>query len=335
MNKENKKDSLEYELISDESKYDYHKMSNSQIEKIKDTQELIQEQWVKPLEKALEAVREIMKPLTIFIASKIKTYTPYFQELAEALEQAKANPNSFLNWFIYSEKLSEFLWTIPFEISAEEMKDIFEQINSEEEFDIFMNKYFDNKKVEKLFDTLNKCMPVKHRTIFKQIQKAFYNKSYALANAGILSIIDELCTYFLINKGCVKRKGMFKPIIENLEENIDDRMLVLEVMILSNNIDIIYEDISFTQKIVINTNKKTRRNPCQHGQAFSNRKIDTLMLLNTMYYLLFFRTELKQYKGKLAVKGKTFYLASTEERRAIKEKIKSNNIHAEEKMLKN
>ena len=128
---------------------------------------------------------------------------------------------------------------------------------------------------------------------------------------------------------------MFKPIIENLDENIDDRMLVLEVMILSNNIDIIYEDISFTQKIVINTNKKTRRNPCQHGQAFSNRKIDTLMLLNTMYYLLFFRTELKQYKGKLAVKGKTFYLASTEERREIKKKIKSNNTRIDRKMLKN
>ena len=46
-------------------------------------------------------------------------------------------------------------------------------------------------------------------------------------------------------------------------------------------------------------NKKVRRNPSQHGKYFSNRKIDTIMLLNTVYYLLIVMDTYKQYVGKI------------------------------------
>ena len=94
-------------------------------------------------------------------------------------------------------------------------------------------------------------------------------------------------------------------------------------MILSENLNVIYENIEFNEKIKIDTHKKARRNPSQHGRLFSNRKIDAIMLLNTMFNLLTVQKELKYYKNKL-YKKKKFYIPNNKERKIIKNKIKEN-----------
>ena len=283
----------------------------------------IQEMVINPMQIFMEKLMESIRPLVDIITSQIPKYTPYFKELAEAIDKAKKNPNSLINWYHYSKKLSEYLWTIPFDINSKKLKEIFEQINSEEEFDSYMKKYFTKTKINELFISIENILPKKHKTMFKQIKKAFFDKSYSLTIVGIMSIIDELCSYFLIDKGCNGRQNLFEPIIEDLDSRGADNFCILNLMILSENLNVIYENIEFNEKIKIDTHKKARRNPSQHGRSFSNRKIDAIMLLNTMFNLLTVQKELKYYKNKL-YKKKKFYIPNNKERKIIKNKIKEN-----------
>lgn len=283
----------------------------------------IQEMVINPIQLFMEKLMESIRPLVDIMTSQIPKYTPYFKELAEAIDKAKQNPDSLINWYNYSKKLNEYLWTIPFDIDSKNLKEIFEQINSEEEFDSYMKKYFLKSKITEMFISIENNLPRKHKTMFIQVKKAFFDKSYSLAIVGILSIIDELCSYFLIDKGCNGRQNLFKPIIEDLDIRGADNFSILNLMILSENINVIYENIEFNEKIKIDTHKKARRNPSQHGRSFSNRKIDAIMLLNTMFNLLTIQKELKFYKNKL-YKKKSFYIPNSKERKIIKNKIKEN-----------
>ncbi|MCX8075234.1 MAG: hypothetical protein N2749_06605 [Clostridia bacterium] len=114
---------------------------------------------------------------------------------------------------------------------------------------------------------------------------------------------------------------MFKPIINNLKL---EHELVFILIMLNNNINLLYEKIEFNEKIKINTSKKVRRNPNQHGQLYTNRKMDCIMLLNTLYYLTTIQNKLRKYKSSIYKKdGKTeFYIPTINERIEIKEKIK-------------
>ncbi len=293
----------------------------------------IQEMVINPMQEFMNKLTEMIKPLVEIITSQIPKYTPYFKELADAIEKAQRNPDSLINWYRYSQKLSEYLWTIPFDIDSNNLKDIFEIINSEEEFDDYMTKYFIKKKIGELFISIENILPTKHKTMFRQIKKAFFNRSYSLAIVGIMSIIDELCSYFLIDKGCNNRQNLFGPIIKDLDKAGVDNFTILDLMILSNNINVIYENIEFNKEIRINTHKKARRNPSQHGRSFSNRKVDVIMLLNTMFNLLVVRIELKQYKSKIYKNKKEFYIPTEEKRKEIKNKIKQ-HIDDKKKLVK-
>lgn len=89
------------------------------------------------------------------------------------------------------------------------------------------------------------------------------------------------------------------PIVEIIDNTSDDNFEVIPILVLNDNINVIYETVDFNKRIKIKTNKKVRRNPSQHGKYFSNRKIDTIMLLNTVYYLLIVMDTYKQYVGKI------------------------------------
>lgn len=281
----------------------------------------IQEMVINPMQLFMEKLMESIRPLVDIITSQIPKYTPYFKELAEAIDKAQKNPNSLINWYNYSKKLSEYLWTIPFDINSKNLKEIFEQINSEKEFDSYMKIYFTKTRINELFMSIENNLSKKHKTMFKQVKKAFFGKSYSLAIVGIMSIIDELCSYFLVDKGCNGRQNLFEPIIKDLDSKGADNFSILDLMILSENLNVIYENIEFNEKIKIDTHKKARRNPSQHGRSFSNRKIDAIMLLNTMFNLLIVQKELKYYKNKLYQK-KNFYIPNNEERKKLKTRLK-------------
>ena len=66
---------------------------------------------------------------------------------------------------------------------------------------------------------------------------------------------------------------------------------------ISSNINLLYKH--FINKGSIHTHKKARRHTFAHGKLYSNDKIDALMLLNTLYYILLVQQELKEYESTL------------------------------------
>ena len=78
---------------------------------------------------------------------------------------------------------------------------------------------------------------------------------------------------------------------------------------VNNCINKLNEPININ-KVIIKTSKKVRRHPSQHGIKFSNSRIDSLMLLNLLYYIINLKDNLKKYHHKLKYdsKGRKYIL---------------------------
>lgn len=252
-----------------------------------------------PLSKTAISITEALKPMIEQITSIIPSVSLLYAGMAEAMEKIRKDPYNSEYWIECSDKLSEYMWAIPYDISSVELMEILKKTNSETEFDNCMLDYFDKEKTRKIFADISSLLEIKHAEIFKQIEKAYYDKSYALANVGLLSIIDGICTDFLLDRGCSIRKNFLLPIIEVIEKKSNNPAEIVPIRVLSNNLNKLYEDIKFNGIIDISTNKKIRRHPSHHGQDFPNEKIDTLVLLNTLYYLLVLKYDYIDYLSPL------------------------------------
>lgn len=272
-----------------------------------------------------ETQRQFMNCFSNVINESI---SPALKALAISLEEARNNPDSVLSWMNYYDRLSEFFWIMPYKITTEELHEILQNVGTEKEFDQYIIRYFNKAKVDSLIVDIREMLSNNsQRKVYDQIVTAYRSKSYALASIGITTMIDNSLSYYLIDKGCTARIKLFEPIINELELKRDNSDFSFIVMMVNSNINLLYEQIEFNNKISINTNKKSRRNPISHGKSYSYKKIDTIMLLNTLYYLLVIQNKLKKYKGSLLYKRnkKEFYIATKVEKKNIKEKIKNKN----------
>lgn len=287
------------------------------------------QQMTNSMSNVISQIAEVQKQFMNTISETIaRNVSPALKALAFSLEEAKNNPDSLLSWMNYYNRMSEFFWIMPYKITTEELHEILQNVSTEKEFDQYINKYFNKAKVELLIKDISIMLPNNNqRKIFDQIVTAYKSKSYALASIGITTMIDNCLSYYLIDKGCTSRLKLFEPIIKDLDLKRENSDFSFIVMMVNSNINLLYEQIEFNNKISINTNKKSRRNPISHGKSYSYKKIDTIMLLNTMYYLLVIQNELKGYKNSLYrnSKKKEFYIPSKDEKRRIIEKIKSKN----------
>ena len=287
------------------------------------------QQMTNSMSNVISQIAEVQKQFMNTISETIaRNVSPALKALAFSLEEAKNNPDSLLSWMNYYNRMSEFFWIMPYKITTEELHEILQNVSTEKEFDQYINKYFNKAKVELLIKDISIMLPNNNqRKIFDQIVTAYKSKSYALASIGITTMIDNCLSYYLIDKGCTSRLKLFEPIIKDLDLKRENSDFSFIVMMVNSNINLLYEQIEFNNKISINTNKKSRRNPISHGKSYSYKKIDTIMLLNTLYYLLVIQNELKVYKNSLYrnSKKKEFYIPSKDEKRRIIEKIKSKN----------
>ena len=131
--------------------------------------------------------------------------------------------------------------------------------------------------------------------------KAYGRGDYVIANNAWMSIIDNLLSNYLYNPGQVRRQGLLRPIVDLWSEAFYNTAMAFRLMMLSHNVDFIFEEYNFAEKIVIETNKKVRRHPAIHGFRYSNHKIDSLMLMNTLQDLLSLKDVLELFKGSLAI----------------------------------
>lgn len=285
-----------------------HKKNIEYIDKYISSQKMI-ENISKPLIDTVEKIVKKKKKIIKDIIQMQINYAPFFKGVQQALEESKKDPDNLLNWIDYTEKLSYYIWTIPYKIDSGKLKDIFENVNSESEFDKKMRNYYKKEVVVNMIEEIKQLLPQKHLIIFKQLSEAYYNGMYSLSIIGMMSIIDDLCVFFLYDKSTSTRQNMFKPIIEDMDKSNGISSYLIDTMILSNNINVIYEYVDFNKRIKLKTKKKARRNPCQHGRSYSNRKTDAIMLLNTIYNLLLLQNNCYEYKNTIIYnkKKKLFY----------------------------
>lgn len=296
-------------MNNNKSGENYMEQSNNKfIESMKQLNKMVE-----PIREKSQQIQDFFKRMSeqvsnfanLFNSSKIyDSFLLPIKQLSLQLEEAKKDPDSIMNYLLYVDDLSKYFWAMPYDIDTATLKKIFENVNSEKEFDDYMKKYFDKRKLQNLFSDIKLKISKKHIIIFGQIEQGFYNKQYALINNAIISIIDDELAYYIFNKGETKRKDIFTPIIEEFNKKDIDECNFLDLFyleMLNNNLNILFDNVDFSN-IVINNNKDIRRHTTQHGKKYSNKKIVSIMLLNTLYNLLYIKDNLKEYKGSLKTK---------------------------------
>lgn len=264
--------------------------------------------------KITNMIKELMKQFDF--KAIFDSILPPLRKLSIDIQNAKGDSDSLLNYLEYTKKLAQYYWVIPYNINTANLKEIFESVNSENEFDSYMEDYFDTNLIESLFGDLTENIKEEHKELLKQIHNAFLEDSYALINNAIISIIDDELSYYIKDKRNTLRKNMFIPIIKDLSRaNVTECnwINVLYLKMLNNNINTLFSSVNFNN-IKIDTNKSVRRHCTQHGKKYSNKRIDSLMLLNTLYHLLLIKNDMQEYENKLQYikRNKTcYYVLST------------------------
>lgn len=242
---------------------------------------------------------------------------PPMRELSKQIRNEKDNSDSLLNYLSYIKKLADYYWVIPYNMDTSILKDIFDNVKSEVEFDNYMEKYFNENNINCIFTDIELKIQDKHKEMLDQVKNSFMQGYYALINNAIISIIDDEISFYTKNKQDTLRKDIFIPIINDLRKaKVEDCnwINIVYLRMLNNNINTLFDKINFNN-IKINTNKSIRRHCSQHGKKYSNNKIDSLMLINTLYHLLYIKDNLKAYENKLKIlqtknKAKQYTLAN-------------------------
>lgn len=140
------------------------------------------------------------------------------------------------------------------------------------------------------------------KVIFDQCVNSFNREEYALCSLGLYSIIDDFLAFYLKDKGCVSRRGILKPIVDEIANNEDfgqNQTMNLILLMMDNNVDDLYKNISFNGKVVVGKNKDTNRHVSMQGKNYSNKRESDLMLFNSLYWLLGLQNYLAKYKDKI------------------------------------
>ncbi|MBR4861249.1 MAG: hypothetical protein IKU09_03500 [Firmicutes bacterium] len=272
----------------------------------------------------IENLKPVINQVSKIMATEFMTgFSNALRNYAEQVQHAKNNPNSYFNYMHYQNDLDNMHWAWPYGIDAEELKYILENAHSEKEFDALMRKYFKPEKIEKMIGETIIGLPSRHQMMLKQAKNAFDRGDYAIANNALMSIIDNLLSEYVLNKGQSKRVGILIPIIDYYKgfplRKVD---FIFELCMLSNNIDFLFQDYRFNESIKIETNKKIRRHPSLHGVKYSNKRTDTLLLFNTLVNLINQREILDKFKNSLVIEHKRFTFSDKAKMILAEEKCK-------------
>ncbi len=250
-------------------------------------------------QKFIETNKIILEKISRVICEAVD-YTKYMEPFAKAME-ALTHPDSIFSYVQYEKELDRYHWGFPHGMEPEELKDLLTKVECEKEFDQYMVKYFTIERVEATFQYIYEKIPRKHIALVKQIQKGYGTKQYALINLALVAIIDDLISGLLQNKDQNTNAGIMRPVIDYLG-HLPIRVFGItcfEIMMLSNSIDFIFENRRFSEGYEVNSNKKIRRHFSLHGRRVSNKKIDSLMLINTLCEILTVRNLLGVFRGTL------------------------------------
>lgn len=248
---------------------------------------------ISPIQETIQSLIKSLIPIINQVANSIPDISSYFGELANTIKELQKNPDNIFNWIEFSKSLSNYFWLPPYLMESSQLMKLLKTVECEQQMDEELEKYFTEQIINELLDEIINKSFSKHEEIMIQIKKAYNNKSYALVNTGLFSVIDSLCSFFVLNKKKnTYRINLFEPILRVEERESDDYYAILILSMVNDNINFLYSKNNCSHKIA-------RRHPSQHGEFFSNNKIDTIMLLHTTYYLLIMTDVYKKYKKSL------------------------------------
>lgn len=253
---------------------------------------------IKPLNDALNRLKDSLPDFS----SIYKPILEMAKRMGEIVAKELENPESQLSYYRYFEALSNFFWVMPYKIDSNQIKDLTKEEHSEEEFDKFMLNYFTNSLLKELFFDIGKMLSNNKKVIFDQCVNSFNREEYALCSLGLYSIIDDVLAFYLKDKGCVSRRGVLKPIVDEIDNNEDfgqNQTMDFILLMMDKNIDDLYKNISFNEKVLVGKNKDTNRHISMHGKYYSNKRESDLMLFNSLYWLLGLQNYLAKYKDKI------------------------------------
>lgn len=225
-----------------------------------------------------------------------------FQKIIDLYKKAENNPDSVINHMKYQKSLEGFYWAWPYEITGKQIKSIIEKCHSEMEFDREMQKYFSKQRMQNLFSDIKEQLPRHHKMLFNQVENSYWRRDYAIANNALMSIIDNLLKKYMFYPGNVKRKGIMEPMMNYYRMFTPKQVpFYLRMEMLSHCINFIFEKFEFSNSIHIRTNKKAHRHIAVHGIKYSNKRVDTLLLLNAIYEIVHHEKYMKPFEGTIKI----------------------------------
>ncbi|MDE7422106.1 MAG: hypothetical protein K2N51_00150 [Lachnospiraceae bacterium] len=238
------------------------------------------------------------------LTKSFKCISTPFQKFNELYEKAEAEPNSVINHLKYEKTLEGFYWAWPYCITGEKIKNILEKCQAENDFDKEMQKYFSRQRMQNIFKDTYNGLPRHHRMLFKQVEHSYWRRDYAIANNALMSIIDNLLKKYMFHSGNIRRKGIMEPMTNYYGRFTPKEVpFYLRMEMLSHCINFIFQRYDFSNTIHIETNKKANRHIAVHGLKYSNKRIDTILLINTIYEILYHQKYMKPFEGTIKIYG--------------------------------
>lgn len=214
----------------------------------------------------------------------------YFDKMQEPLcklgmELSKIDFKSKLNG-AEVEKLSEFYWVIPYGMTNEELNELV-HIENIDEFNDFIINYFDKLKIEKIIlEISNNFEKEDKKEILRQVQVAMENELYSMCITSLVTVLDGL-TLELLNPISTYQHKSYEAIDAMLEYINEAPLsefgyeLYLKVHILNNFYSRLYAN---ERKLKDNDKDTLSRHLNSHGVKYLNNKLDSLRILNAIYF---------------------------------------------------
>ena len=219
--------------------------------------------------------------INVAVSSKLQTI---IQQLSESLKPINLGDLSGYE----TEYLKKRFWVIPFEYEYKNVKQLTDLSNKG--FNNEMLKYFNKSRVNRLFTScIKKETKSDKKKLLRQVKQNYILGNFSICNVALITYLDSLSLKFIDSSSRCQHKS--HEVVNNIHQYYEDHdtyQMYLKAEILKNFYDILYDN----ENNLKNPNSKTlNRHLASHGTIYSDNKIDTLRLINAIWYIQSFTEE--------------------------------------------
>lgn len=181
-----------------------------------------------------------------------------------------------------TEYLNKRFWVIPYEYEYKNINSL-TKLNKND-FEKKMIKHFTKSRINKIFSECIKNEEKKDKKqLLRQVKQNYFLGNYSICLTSLITYVDSL-TLQLVDDNSTKQHTSHQ-VVNSLHEHYlshDTYQMFLKIEVLKNFYDKLYkndEQLKNPQSNIIN------RNLISHGSKYSNKQIDTLRIINAIWYI--------------------------------------------------